>query len=169
MTAPLDLASHRERILKEARKRGRRLRLWTGSLAVSALLVGGGSVAFGGDGNVTPWGWIADNVFSVESEDGSACIQGIRVGWEGRSEDDALVQDARAFISGLDLEAIDTAEAEEEIRSSRTIHAASDGNIKQQAVFDTVVDMLWAHLGDRAENLDPDQEINLSSVTEACE
>jgi hypothetical protein len=170
VTAPLDLASHRERILKEARMRGgRRLRLWTGSLAACALLVGGGSVAFGGDDNITPWGWIADNVFSVESETGSSCIQGILVMWEDRSEDDPLVQDAKAFVSGLDLGAIDTAEAEEEIRSSRTSHGASDGNIKQQAVTDTVADMLWAHLGDRAENLHPDQEISLYSVTEACE
>ncbi|MGK9221901.1 MULTISPECIES: hypothetical protein [unclassified Microbacterium] len=172
VTVPLGLSSHRERILQEARqRRGHGLRLWSAGLAASALLVGGGSVAFGGDGNLTPWGWVADQVFSFESATGSICVQGIRVMREGSGDDDPLLAEAKAFISDLDLESLDTSRAEERIRSGRERlgRVVSDGDIKQLAIHDVVADLLWAHLDDRAENLDPEKEFYLSSVTEACE
>ncbi|MDQ1122148.1 hypothetical protein QE412_000721 [Microbacterium trichothecenolyticum] len=83
------LSDHRARILREARARsGRRLRVWGASAAASVLLVGSGSVAMAGGGNETPWGWIADNVFSVERTDGSVFFQGLLVKWDGLAEDD---------------------------------------------------------------------------------
>ncbi len=67
VTVPAGLASHRAQILAEARgRRGRRLRIWGASIVASVALVGGGAVAMEGGGNETPWGWIADNVFSID-------------------------------------------------------------------------------------------------------
>lgn len=63
---PNGLAAHLERILAGARsRRTRRLRVWTASTAVAAVIFGGGSAAMAASGMETPWGWVADNVFSV--------------------------------------------------------------------------------------------------------
>lgn len=182
VAAPRGLAAHRSQILAEARgRRGRRFRLWAASSVASVVLVGGGTVAMAGGGNETPWGWVADNVFSIGQPGGTACFQGMVVKWEGLADDDPLVQDAKAIVSGIDLAALDTTAKEEEIRdglarSEPVQHMdgevkrieMSDAEIKQQAITQLVAEQLWAGLGDRTVNMDPGREVYLSSQTSDC-
>jgi hypothetical protein len=182
VTVPAGLASHRAQILADARgRRGRRLRVWGASIAASVVLIGGGSIAMAGDGNETPWGWVADNVFSMGRSDGSECFQGFVVRWEGLADDDPLVQDARAIVSGIDLTVLDTTAKESEMRadlaeSEPVLHEdgevkrieMSDAEIKQQAVMALVAEQLWAGLGDRKSEMRPGHEVILSSQTSDC-
>ncbi|NYF16505.1 hypothetical protein HDC37_001330 [Microbacterium sp. AK009] len=182
VTVPAGLASHRAQILAEARgRRGRRLRVWAAGVAASGVLIGGGSVAMAGAGNETPWGWVADNVFSIERTNGSACFQGIVVRWEGLSEDDPLVQDAKAIVGGIDLATLDTSAKEEQIRADLaasepvehldgeiTSIEMSDAEVKQQAIHQLVAEQLWAGLGDRVNEMQPGREVSLSSQTSDC-
>jgi len=182
VAAPKGLASHRAQILADARgRRGRRLRLWAASIAASVLLIGGGSVAMAGGGKETPWGWVADNVFSIGRTDGSACFQGIVVKWEGLADDDPLVRDARTIVSGIDLTALDTTAMEAEIRDDLARSAPvehsdgetkritmTDAEITQQAVHQVVADRLWAELGDRVYDMRPGREVSLASQTSDC-
>lgn len=182
VTAPKGLASHRSQILAEARgRRGRRLRVWGSSAVASVLLIGGGSVAVAGGGNETPWGWVADNVFSIGRTDGSACFQGIVVKWEGLTDDDPLVRDAKAIVSGIDLTTLDTTAKEAEIRHNlansepvqqmdgevRRIEM-TDAEITQQAIHQLVGEQMWAGLGDRVYDMRPGREVSLSSQTSDC-
>lgn len=134
-----------------------------------------------GGGNETPWGWVADNVFSIGQPGGMACFQGMVVKWEGLADDDPLVRDAKAIVSGIDLATLDTTAKEAEIRdglaeSELVQHMdaevkrieMSDAEIKQQAITQLVAEELWAGLGDRAVNMDPDREVYLSSQTSDC-
>ncbi|GAA1661884.1 hypothetical protein [Microbacterium lacus] len=182
VTVPTGLASHRAQILAEARgRRGRRLRMWAAGVAASAVLVGGGSVAMAGGGNETPWGWVADNVFSIGRTDGSACFQGIVVTWAGLAEDDPLVQDAKAIVSGIDLSSLDTTAEEAEIRAELAASEPvehldgqvkriemSDAEITQKAIHQLVAEQLWAGLGDRVYDMEPGREVSLSSQTSDC-
>lgn len=182
VTVPTGLSSHRTQILAEARGRhGRRLRIWAASVAASVVLVGGGSVAIAGGGNETPWGWVADNVFSIDRWDGSACFQGIVVKWEGLPEDDPLVRDAIAIVSGIDLTTLDTTAKEAEIRANLAASEPvkhldgevkriemSDAQIKQDAIHQLVAEQLWAGLGDRVNDMEPGREVSLSSQTSDC-
>ncbi|MDF2666100.1 MAG: hypothetical protein K0R81_1950 [Microbacterium sp.] len=182
VTAPKGLASHRSLILAEARRpRGRRFRFWASSAIASVLLIGGGSVAVASGGTETPWGWVADNVFSIGRADGSACFQGIVVKWEGLADDDALVRDAKAIVSGIDLATLDTTEKEAEIRhdlaNSEPVQQLdgevrriemTDAEITQQAIHQLVSEHLWAGLGDRVHEMRPGQEVSLSSQTSDC-
>lgn len=173
------LSDHRARILKEARaRRGRRLRVWGASAAASILLVGGGSVAMAGGGNETPWGWVADNVFSIERTDGSACFQGLLVKWDGLSEDDPIVVDAKAIVSGMNLESLDTTAKEAELTADYADSKNAEGEsapivmsadeLKQQAVFQMVADELWAGLDERGHEMWPGHEVSLSAQGTDC-
>ncbi len=182
VTVPRGLGSHRSQILAEARgRRGRRFRLWAAGALCSVLLIGGGTAAMAGGGNETPWGWVADNVFSIGRAGGEACFQGMVVKWEGLADDDPLVQDAKAIVSGIDLAALDTAQKEAEIRvglatSEPVRHLdgqvkrveLSDAEITQQAITELVAEKLWDGLGDRAVDMDPGREVYLSSQTNDC-
>lgn len=182
VTVPKGLPAHRAQIIAEARgRRGRRLRVWAASVAASVVLIGGGSVAMAGGGNETPWGWVADNVFSIGRTDGSACFQGIVVAWEGLAEDDPLVQDAKAIVSGIDLTTLDTTAKEAEIRAGLAASEPvkhldgevkriklSDAHITQDAIHQLVAERLWAELGDRVYDMEPGREISLSSQTSDC-
>lgn len=182
VTAPRGLGSHRAMILAEARgRRGRRLRIWAASAVASVLLIGGGSVAMAGGGNETPWGWVADNVFSIGRADGSACFQGIVVSWEGLADDDPLVEDAQAIVSGIDLTTLDTTDAEARIReelarSEPVTHLdgevkrieMTDEEITQKAIHELVAERLWAGLGDRVDDMRPGREVSLTSQTSDC-
>lgn len=173
------LSDHCVRILKEARaRRSRRLRVWGASAAASILLVGGGSIAMAGGGNETPWGWVADNVFSIERIDGSACFQGLLVEWDGLAEDDPIVVDAKAIVSGMDLESLDTTAKEAELsadyagvtndkgESASIVMSAAE--LKQQAVFQMVADELWAGLDERGHEMWPGHEVILSAQETDC-
>jgi hypothetical protein len=182
VTVPRGLASHRAQILAEARgRRGRRLRIWAASVAASVVLIGGGSVALAGSGNETPWGWIADNVLSIDRSDGEACFQGIVVKWEGLSKDDPLVQDAKAIVAGIDLTSLDTAAKEAEIRADLAASEPvrrldgevkrielSDAEAKQWAIGQLVAEQLWAGLGDRVNDMRPGHEVSLATQTSDC-
>jgi hypothetical protein len=173
------LADHRARILQEARgRRGRRLRIWAASTVASILLIGGGSMAVAGTGNETPWGWIADNVFSIGRPDGSACFQGIRVMWEGLAADDPIVLDARAIVADIDLEALDTTAVEAQILADH-VAAMNDPNepapremspdeVKQSAISSIVAERLFAGLLERGHEMWPGHEVRLSSDTTEC-
>lgn len=173
------LAAHRTRILNEARaRRGRRLRIWGASAAATVVLVGGGSVAMAGAGNETPWGWVADNVFSIERTDGSACFQGLLVKWDGLAEDDPIVVDAKAIVSGIDLEALDTSEKEAELLADFAKATDSDGNVspitmsdnelKQYAITQIVSETLWEGLEERGHEMWVGHEVSLAGQSTDC-
>jgi hypothetical protein len=172
------LSDHRTRILKEARaRRGRQLRVWGASAAASILLVGGWSVAMAGGGNETPWG-VADNVFSIERTDGSACFQGLLVKWDGLAEDDPIVVDAKAIVSGMNLESLDTTATEAELAAEHAESKNAEGEpapivmsadgLKQRAVFQMVADELWAGLDERGHEMWPGHEVSLSAQGTDC-
>jgi hypothetical protein len=173
------LAAHRARILAEARaRRTRRWRMWGVSAAASLVLVGGGSVAMAGDGNETPWGWVADNVLSIERADGSACFQGLLVKWDGLTADDPMVLDAKAIVSSIDLETLDTSEKEAELRADYAQATDSSGNIspitmsddelKQSAINQIVAENLWEGLKERGHEMWVGHEVSLSGQSTDC-
>lgn len=179
LASPNGLADHRARILSEARaRRGRRLRLWGASAAASIVLIGGGSVAMAGAGNETPWGWIADNVFSIERSNGTACFQGIVVKWDGLQEDDPIVVDAKTIVSGMDLESLDTTAKEAALRIEYAEATNGDGEpspivvsadqLTQDAVFQMVADELWAGLEERGHEMWPGHEVSLAGQGTDC-
>lgn len=179
VTSPVGLGEHRARILAEARaKTGRRLRAWGATAAASIFLIGGGSVAMAGSGNETPWGWAADNVFAIDRADGSACFQGIVVKWEGLSEDDPLVVDAKAIVAGIDLDTLDTTAVEEELRVEYAEATGADGQplprevspaqLKQDAIHKIVASELFSGLDERGYEMTPGREVSLSSQTSDC-
>lgn len=179
LASPNGLADHRARILSEARaRRGRRLRLWGASAAASIVLIGGGSVAMAGAGNETPWGWIADNVFSIERSNGTACFQGIVVKWDGLEEDDPIVVDAKTIVSGMDLESLDTTAKEAALRIEYAEATNGDGEpspivvsadqLTQDAVFQMVADELWAGLEERGHEMWPGHEVSLAGQGTDC-
>ena len=179
VTSPVGLGEHRARILREARtKTRRRLRVWGATAAASVILIGGGSVAMAGSGNETPWGWVADNVFAIDRADGSACFQGILVKWEGLSENDPLVVDAKAIVAGIDLDTLDTSAVEEELRVDYADATGLDGQplpvevspaqLKQDAIRKIVASELFSILEERGYEMTPGHEVSLSTQTTDC-
>jgi len=176
---PADLGSHRARILAEARARRRRgWRIWGASAAASIVLVGAGSVAMAGGGMETPWGWVADNVFSIDQLDGSACFQGFLVKWDGLAEDDPIVREAKSFVSSIDLESLDTTQAEASLREANAQATDGDGDvspmtlsdaqIKQYALNQLIAEMLWDDLEAHGHKIWPGHEVSLASQTSDC-
>ncbi|MGG7466191.1 hypothetical protein [Plantibacter sp. YIM 135347] len=179
VSVPVGLGTHRARILAEARmRRGRRFRVWGATAALSALLVGGGSVAMAGSDRSTPWGWVADNVSVVDRANGSACFQGFQVRWSGLAEDDPMVVDARAIVSSIDVEALDTSQVEARMRAERAqelqenpnlvVEELSDAAIKRSAVHSLVADLLWDGLEARGHRMWLGHEVSLASQTTDC-
>jgi hypothetical protein len=159
VSAPETLGSHSERIIAEGRtRRSRRARSWIGAVVVMGVLAGGTSVAVAGDGRETPWGWVAENVFSIEQPDAEVCFQGTRVMFEGVAADSPIVEDARDIARSIDIDQVNLAPIEGAIRREHA--AAKDLNgkpapmvesrsqVKQAAVhkyiFETVMDELEA-------------------------
>lgn len=166
VTAPVGLDVHRTRILAEARKRGRgHARAWLGGLAALALVAGGGSVAMASSGMETPWGWIADNVFSISQADGSTCFQGMRVTLEGSSEDSEVMREARAIVSEIDLASLDIAAAEAWVRESSVGHA-TEGTIRQLAIAKAASEVLFDELAKRGYS---GMDVGLFSTITKCD
>lgn len=172
------LESHSARILHEARTRtGRGMRWLAGAIACLAI-VGGGSVAMAGGGNETPWGWVADNVFNIERTDGSACFQGFLVKWEGLTEDDPIVQDAKMIVGTMDLKALNTTAMEAEVRDDYANAVGEDGKsspidasdteIKRDAINRLVSQNLFAELQARGHQMSPGHEVSLYSQSTDC-
>lgn len=177
VTTPVGLAASQERILREARqRRGRRVRVWGASLGVSVLLVGGGSAAMAGAGMETPWGWVADNVFSF-SNGAELCFAGMQVKFEGVSEDSDIVREARDFVATLDLDTLDTSQAEaDRLEGNREATDSagksspvemSDATIRQLALSETVSKLMWDHLEAAGYPMDP-SPISFYTRTQGC-
>lgn len=157
VSAPETLGSHSQRIIAEGRaRRTRRARSWIGAAVVTGVLAGGTSMAVAGDGRETPWGWVAENVFSIEQPDAEVCFQGTRVMFEGVAADSPIVEDARDIARSIDIDRVNLAPIEEEIRRENAAAkdlngvsapiVASPSQVKQAAVrayiFETVMDGL---------------------------
>lgn len=113
---PLGLSEHRQRILTDIRARRRRAtRLWTGAAVATVVMVGAGSVAVAGNGMETPWGWTADNVFSIPGPDGKTCFVGIQVKADGVPDDAEIVLTARDIVASVDIADLDTSAREAEL------------------------------------------------------
>lgn len=174
---PAGLAGHRERILADARpRRARRLRAWTAGVAASVLLFGGGSAAMAAGGMETPWGWVADNVFSV-ANDAELCFAGFTVSFaDGVDEDSAIARETRAFVGALDLETLDTVQMEAENRESYLTAQDENGDVnpitmsdaqaKQMAVWRVASNLMWEHL--EAKGYDPNL-VGFGMTTEGCD
>lgn len=176
-TPPLGLAAHRGRIMAEAReRRSHRLRLGIVSAVTSLALIGGGSMAMAGNGGQTPWGWVADNVFSIDRPDGSFCFQGMRVILGGINADSALARDARDIVTSIDLETLDTSTAEAKIRAENAAAVGLDGEpspisrsddqITMDAIHAAVADTLFDELERRGHKMPAGSEISLESRTD---
>lgn len=161
---PTGLAGHRERILAETMpRRAKRLRAWTAGVVAAGLLLGGGTAAMAAGGMETPWGWVADNVFSVSNGD-EICFAGFTVSFsDGVNENSEIAQETHAFVGALDLETLDTAQMEAEIRESDLTAqddngdtvpiSRSDAEVKQIAVWRVASNLTWEHL--EAKGYDP--------------
>src|SRR6478736_726855 len=90
--------------------------MWSASVAASVILIGGGTAAMAGAGMETPWGWVADNVWSTLNADGSTCFQGWEIKRHGLADDDPIVRDAKDLIRGMDIATLDTTAIEAEVR-----------------------------------------------------
>ena len=176
-TPPQGFAAHQERILRDARnRRGRRVRVWAASLGVSVLLVGGGSAAMAGAGMETPWGWVADNVFSF-SNGAEMCFAGMQVQFEGVAEDSDIVREARDFVGTIDVETLDTGRAMDELIEGNRTATDGDGNlspvemsdatIRQLALSETISKLMWDHLEAAGYPMDP-SPISFSTRTQGC-
>lgn len=132
-------------------------------------------MANAGNGNETPWGWVADNVFSIERESAPMCFQGMRVMLDGVAEDSEMAQDARQIVGDMHLEQVDTSAAEAEVRrqnaeeSGDTFEEMSDGQIKQDALHQIVADRLFAELEARGHDLVPGAWVSLQSTTDCVD
>lgn len=184
-SAPVGLGAHRQRILSEAgARRSRRARAWVGGVAATALFLGGGSAAMAASGYDTPWGWVADNVFSIPQADGKICFQGLQVMFEGIPEDSDMVRDARKIVNGIDLAKVDTSAYEAQVRKDNAEATTEDGKpapitmsdaeLKQVAIHRYVADTLFAELEALGYDVEPSPDeptskISLSSeFTEEC-
>lgn len=180
VSPPLDLAAHRSRIVAEARaRRTHRVRIGIASAVTSLALLGGGSMAMAGNGGQTPWGWVADSVFSIDRADGSFCFQGTRVMLDGVTSDSPIARDARDIVTSIDVDTLDTTATEAEIRAENA--AATDLNgepspiqetddqIRLSAVHNIVADTLFDGLVQRGYSEAEIAQISLESQTTACD
>ncbi|PCE15778.1 hypothetical protein AUC47_13000 [Microbacterium sp. SZ1] len=83
----------------------------------SLALIGGGTVAVAGNGTQTPWGWTADAVYEIPGPSGQTCFAGLVVKPDGAAPDAEVVLQARQFVSGLDLDSLDTSAARAELEA----------------------------------------------------
>ncbi|MGY1552420.1 hypothetical protein ACW5CM_11620 [Microbacterium sp. A588] len=123
---------------------------------MAAVILGGGSAAMAASGMETPWGWVADNVFSV-SNGAETCVAGFTVSFsEGVDEDSDIARETRAFVGSLDLQTLDTAQMEAVVRESKPTAqnesgdpipiSMSDAEVKQFAVWRVSSELMWEHL-----------------------
>ncbi|MCU1439094.1 MAG: hypothetical protein JWP85_91 [Rhodoglobus sp.] len=126
-------------------------------------------MAAAGDGYLTPWGWVADNFFSFEQEDGSICYQGMRIEFRDLPQDSPIVVDARAILNNIDIEALDTSETEALLAYERTPEGGGldDDQMRQSAVGTMVAEILFAELAAKGYDVNP-SPISMRAET-ACE
>lgn len=169
VSAPVDLSAHRERILAEGGlRRRRRVASWSAAGIVTALVFGGGTAALAGYGIQTPWGWMADNALQISGANGSTCFQGMRIEFDGVSEDSAIVRDAREILRTLDIDSLDTTDDEAYLRKTDVAHTKSDAAWKQEAAFRAVAERLDAELEARGYSSENGSPIMLHGTREQC-
>lgn len=148
--APVGLATHGSRILADARRRGRRTAVaWASGIAAFAMVVGGGSLAAASGGMETPWGWVADNVFSFPQADGSVCFQGMKITLNGIAVDSDVAREAQRIVGDIDPSKLDLTAAEAWVRDQQGVETLSEGTIRQLAVHKAASDVLFAELAAR--------------------
>ncbi|MCK6065224.1 MULTISPECIES: hypothetical protein [Microbacterium] len=86
--------------------------------------------------------------------------------------------DAKAIVSGIDLEALDTTGAEAELRADYAQATdindnpfpitVSDDELKQHAVNKILAETLWAGLEERGHKMWPGHEVSLAGQTTNC-
>lgn len=170
----------RDKIMSETNRTTSRRRLRRGPrITASALLTlaiaGGGTIAFAGSGGETPWGWIADNSFNLNGAEQADCFNGIRIDYEGLSNDDPIVIEARNVLRDIKMDELDTTAMEEDIRRDQ-ISAADDPDTpfmstdaeiahiaKSRAAAEIVFDAL------RAEGYENPGAVSVFSQGESCE
>lgn len=168
-----ELAVDSDRIISEARAgRRRRLKSWVAGFGLSAVLIGGGSAALAGGGMETPWGWIADNVSTIPQENGEICFQGMRITFTGVEQDAPIVADAREILSGIDVDALDTTQTEEDLvweasRSKNNPNPLNPDELKQSAIGTMVADIVFDELAARGYDLNP-SPISVETQTTDC-
>lgn len=152
-----DLPAHNERILREVGRGWRRGRAWIAAAATLTIVLGGGSMALAGDGYPTPWGWIADNIFSFEQADGSICFQGMRIDFRDLDQDTPIVQDAQEILRNIDVGALDTTQTEKDLvwEATRSKDPLTPDELRQSAVGTMVAQMLFEELSAKGYDLNP--------------
>jgi hypothetical protein len=159
VAGPVSLADHRQRIMADLRARRRRVgQLWTGAAVATVALLGAGSVAVAGNGMETPWGWTADNVYSIPGPDGKTCFAGVQVRADGVAEDAEVMQVAREIVASIDLDTLDTSGREKELAAEigKPFDDGAPGTVyytpeemKQAAVHEAVAEILFAELDEQ--------------------
>lgn len=169
---PTDLAERRVAVLGRARKRRRRARVGLTSAIVSLALVGGGTVALAGGEHMTPWGWMADNSFTIERPAGGDCFVGIRVQWDGVPEDDPMVQDAKSILNSIDLKSLDIADAQTEARTANStapeISKQTEDELRMHAMVTVASNMTFDELIARGYEMRVGREVSISAEGTAC-
>lgn len=172
VSVPVDLAERRAELFGRARKRRGRARVGITSAIVSLALLGGGTIAVAGGDHMTPWGWMADNSFTIERPAGGNCFVGIRVKWDGVPEDDPMVQDARSILNSIDLEGLDIADALAEARMSNDtapeISRQTEDELRMQTMVTVAARMTFDELIARGYEVRVGHEVSISSEGTAC-
>ena len=170
---PEGLHDHSVRIVADANRSGkRRLGGLVATAITGVLVVGSGTMAAATDGAVTPWGWLAENVFSFTRSDGTICYQGMQIVFDGIDEDAAIVSDARTILQGIDVESLDTTQVEKDLAWEATKSTANPDPInadelKQSAIGTMVADILFDELDELGYDLNP-SPIALHTSTAGC-
>jgi hypothetical protein len=172
IAVPTDLAERRADLFGWARKRRGRARVGITSAIVSVALIGGGSIAVAGGDHLTPWGWMADNSFTIERPAGGNCFVGIRVKWDGLPEDDQMVQDAKSILNAVDLESLDIADALAEARASNNtapeISRQTEDELRMQAMVTVAANLTFDELIARGYEMRGGHEVSIFSESTAC-
>jgi len=172
VAVPADLAERRADLFRRARTRRGRARVGITGAILSLVLVGGGTIAVAGGDHMTPWGWMADNSFTIERPAGGNCFVGIRVTWDGVREDDSMVQDAKSILNSIDLENLDIAHSLAEGRAGNDtapeISRQTEDELRMQAMVTVAARMTFDELIARGHEMHVGHEVSISSESTAC-
>ncbi|AZC13553.1 hypothetical protein [Microbacterium sp. ABRD28] len=115
---------------------------------------------------------MADNVFSIPQNNGEICFQGMRISFAGADQDAPIVADAREILSGIDVDALDTTQTEEDLaweatRSKNNPDPLNPDELKQSAIGTMVAQIVFDELAARGYDLNP-SPISVETQTTDC-